>query len=236
MPQTVFITGASRGFGLEFARQFAARGDTVIATARQPNQAEALLQVARTANRVHLLPLDTGNEASIHACYDATLKLVDHIDVLINNAGMGLERAQDRLGGLDMQSQTQILQVNAIGPLLITQTFFGLLRKSAQAKILNISSWLGSISERTPEFSGSFGYSTSKAALNMYSRILSFALEPDQIIVAAVDPGWAKTDMGGADAEQDVDMTVQAMIERIDALTMRDSGRFLLWHGGETGW
>jgi NAD(P)-dependent dehydrogenase (short-subunit alcohol dehydrogenase family) len=239
MPQTVFITGASRGFGLEFARQYATRGDTVIAAVRQPDRAEALQQIAQETGRVHIVQLDTGDEASIHACYDTTRKLTDHIDVLINNAGMGYfdaDRRRDSFGALDMAMQTKILQVNAIGPLIITQTFVDLLKKSQQAKVVNISSWLGSIGERTPEFAGSFGYSASKSALNMYSRILAFALLRENIIVAPFDPGWAKTDMGGGDAEQEVDESVQAMITRIDQMTIKDSGHFLLWHGGETEW
>ncbi len=239
MPHTVFITGANRGFGLEFVRQYAERGDTVIATTRQPDKAHDLQTIATNTNRVHILQLDTGDEASIHACYDTARKLTDHIDILINNAGMGFytdERRHDSFGALDMALQTKILQTNAIGPVLITQTFVDLLRKSRQAKVINISSWLGSIGERTKSFSGSFGYSTSKAALNMYSRILSFALAKDNIIVVPLDPGWAKTDMGGQDAEQEIDETITAIIERINGLTIRDSGHFILWHGGETEW
>jgi NAD(P)-dependent dehydrogenase (short-subunit alcohol dehydrogenase family) len=239
MPQTVLVTGANRGFGLEFARQYAERGDTVIATARQPEAAHALQALAQQTNRVHILQLDTGDEASIHACYDTARKLTDHIDILINNAGMGYygdDKRRDALGAMDMGTQTKILQVNAIGPLIMAQTFLELLRKSKQAKVINISSWLSSIGERTPDFSSSFGYSASKTTLNMYSRILAFALLKENILVVPFDPGWAKTEMGGSDAEQEVDETVSAMLSRIDGLTMRDSGHFVLWHGGETEW
>lgn len=240
--QTILITGANRGFGYEFVRQYAERGDRIFATCRQPDAAAALRSLAgRHKNRVEIIPLEVSDEYAIRACRATVGKQTDHLDILINNAGMGFgdpdHNKLDRLGGLTMDGQTQLMQVNAIAPLLITQALLDLLRKGTGARVANISSWLGSIGERTPGSGSSFGYSASKAALNMYSRLLAFSLLDEGISVVSIDPGWARTDMGGGDADQAVDVTVTAMIARIEAIQHpKDSGRFLLWHGGETDW
>jgi NAD(P)-dependent dehydrogenase (short-subunit alcohol dehydrogenase family) len=239
--QTVLITGANRGFGYEFARQYLKAESVVFATCRDPQQADSLQALHATyPNHLHLIPLEAGDEAAIHAAYRTVRQHTDHLDILVNNAGMGYgakeTRHLDQLGTLTMESQMRVLQVNAVAPLILAQTFLPLLKRSRHARIVNISSWLGSIKERTPDYYGSFAYSASKSALNMYSRILGFALAEFGIIVVALDPGWARTDMGGEDADQAVDETVTAMIERIAQLTPADSSQFLLWSGGHTEW
>lgn len=234
--QTIFITGANRGFGLEFARQYAARGDRVFGACRVPETAAELAALPG----VQVLQLDSGDALSIQVCAAALVRKTDHLDVLINNAGIGYGaptlQALDALETLTMESQMRVMQVNAVGPLLIAQALLPLLRKGEAARIINIASWFASAGERTPEYRGSFGYAASKAALAMYSRVLGYALAPEGILCAAMDPGWAKTDMGGASAEQDVGLTVTAMIDRIAHMTPAESGRFLLWLGGETEW
>jgi NAD(P)-dependent dehydrogenase (short-subunit alcohol dehydrogenase family) len=237
----IFITGANRGFGLSFAQQYALRGDTVIAACRTPDRAAQLRKLQQGApSRVELVTLEVGDEQSIVSCARTVSGLVDSIDILINNAGMGYGKGEtrglDQLGGLTMETQVAVFRVNAIGPLLITQALLPLLRRSHGARVVNISSWLASLGERTPEYDGSFAYSASKTALNMYARTLAFALASDGIIVVPMDPGWARTDMGGESAEQDVDLTVSAMMARIDGLTPAQSGQFILWSGGQTEW
>jgi NAD(P)-dependent dehydrogenase (short-subunit alcohol dehydrogenase family) len=237
----VLVTGANRGFGLEFVRQYARRGDRVFAACRNPTGAGNLQSLAADSDgRVSVLALEVSDADSIQACHEQVLGQTDALDVLINNAGIGHsnlgESTSETLGSLTFDGLLDIFRVNAAAPLLITQQFLPLLKHGTQPRIVNISSWLGSIGERTTDFDSSYGYAGSKAALNMFSHILSFGLAKDGIIAVPLDPGWARTDMGGEDAEQAVDETVTAMLKRIDALTMAESGHFILWNSGETAW
>ncbi|MBB5207743.1 SDR family oxidoreductase [Chiayiivirga flava] len=231
--QRILITGANRGLGLEFATQLLARGAHVVATCRDPAKANALNHLAAAhPGRLHVLPLDVSQPATIDELVRETALVFDGLDTLINNAGVLVPG--ERFGSLDVQTMEHTFRVNAVGPVLVTQACADLLRRGTTPKVANVSSQLGSIGH-----CGSFGtpsYSISKAALNMGMVQLAHALEPDGIPVLLLHPGWARTDMGGPNAQVDPAVAVAGMLREIDALTLKTSGRFRDWQGHDLPW
>ena len=220
------VTGANRGIGLELARQLLARGDQVEAGAREPSSAESLLQLASTSDgrlRVHALDVAVDESVRAFAREVGTLPL----QLLINNAGTMGQRGAP-LADLDTDSVVHTFSVNAVGPLRVTQALFPALR-AGKAKVVNISSTMGSIADNRS--GGSMDYRLSKAALNMLSRNLAHELAPDGITVISLHPGWVQTDMGGASAPLAVNASVRALLKVIDRLRPEDSGGFFNQRG-----
>lgn len=127
------------------------------------------------------------------------------------------------------------MEVNAVGPILVTRAFVPLLRSGADPVILNVSSQLGSM-EVGAQAGADVGYNASKAALNMITVKSAATLAPDGITVVAVHPGWVQTDMGGATAAISIDESASALVDLVGGLTIADSGRFLRWDGVEHPW
>ena len=242
MADRVLITGANRGLGLEFTRQCAERGDVVLAACRTPATAEALLGLQREhAGCMHVLALDVADTASINSAWDAANQLVDGLDVLINVAGVNSmsDHSADpsvhlALGQLDADAMLGMFRVNAIGPLMLAQRFLPLLKAGDNARIANVSSWLGSLTAKTG--GGNYSYCASKTALNMLTRALAFDVQPMGIVAVALNPGWVKTDMGGPRASLTPEQSVQGMLQVIDQVQTMDAGRFLEWNGKEHPW
>jgi len=231
--QRVLVTGSNRGLGLEFVRQLLARGDRVYAACRHPGRALALTELAG-AHPGHLvvLPLDVDKERSIAELARETGALTDTLDVLINNAGMLV--SGERFGALAAKSLADSFAANVIGPVLLTQALAPLLEKSQHAKVMNISSTLGSI-QGTTEF-GTPSYAISKAALNMATRQLSAALATQQVTVFCVHPGWVRTDMGGSGADLDAKTSVAGLLKVLDAIKPADAGTFVDYRGKKLAW
>ncbi|MDQ3270267.1 MAG: SDR family oxidoreductase [Pseudomonadota bacterium] len=235
-PRHCLVTGANRGLGLEFVRQLLARGDRVIATARQPGRANDLNRlVGENPGRLHVLPLDVAAPRS-HAELVRELPLLadgdaaEPIDLLINNAGV--LHSGERFGSVGFENLDDSLRTNASGPFLLTQALAGSLADGAT--VANLSSRLGSISS-----TGGFGtptYAISKAALNMATVLLAHALSERDITVVALHPGWVRTEMGGASAEIEPRDAVSAMLALIGRLARDDSGSFLDRHGTAVLW
>ncbi|MCR6663974.1 MAG: SDR family oxidoreductase [Luteimonas sp.] len=233
------VTGANRGIGLGFARQLLVDGWHVVATCRQPGRATDLNMLAgEHPGRLHVLPLDVAEPKS-HAELVRELPLVldgrdddrpGRIDLLVNNAGV--LHSGERFGSLSAANFEDSLRINAIGPLLFTQSLAPSL--SEGARILNLSSRLGSIT-LTTRF-GTPSYDISKAALNMATVLLARALEERGIVVVAISPGWVRTDMGGSDGEVAVDDAVAGMLQVASRLQPVDNGRFLDWQGKLVPW
>lgn len=224
-PPTVLITGANRGLGLEFARQFSEAGATVIATARRPEAADDL-----NALGVRVEQLDVTDSESVAALVESIGG--EHIDILINNAG--ISRRVGRVESMNFDDVEDILQVNAIGPMRVTTALLPSLRKGNRKTIVNISSELGSIERNR---SGGFhGYRESKAALNMFTRSLAGELRGDGFMCIAMSPGWVRTDMGGAQAPLSPAQSIGGMIKVIDGLTPEDSGTFYDYRGEIVDW
>ena len=231
--QRVLVTGANRGIGLEFARQLLKRGARVIAACRDPGKALKLTALA-AAHPGHLtiLPLDLTRERSISELARQAAALTDALDLLINNAGMLV--AGERYGELVARTFHETFDVNAVGPLLLSQALTPLLARGASARIVNLSSDLGSLGKTTSFYTPS--YAISKAALNMVTRLLAAELAPAGISVISVNPGWVKTDMGGTQAPVTPAASVAGLLALIQDLQRRDSGRFFDHAGAALPW
>jgi NAD(P)-dependent dehydrogenase (short-subunit alcohol dehydrogenase family) len=237
--QRILITGTSRGLGLEFARQYVERGDRVYAGCRTPPSARRLQDLrAAFPQRLTVITMDVADLDSIRTSHAVVCSQVDGLDLLINNAGIysvhGSAEPTEVLGSLDFADALAVFRVNAVAPLLVAQQYLDLLRAGTRAKIVSISSGYGSISANTEGFP--YYYSASKAAVNMCMRSLAADTRPWGITTVLLDPGWVQTDMGGPDAPLTPEQSVGGMIRVIDRLTLRDTGKFLDWHGAEQAW
>ncbi|MBF9238169.1 SDR family oxidoreductase [Hymenobacter sp. BT683] len=235
----VFITGANRGLGLELTRQYLERGDHVFAASRNPTDAAELQQLHQQySDRLVLLPLDVTNAASIEAAVQTVRNNTDALDVLINNAGVyphaGSGDAHQRLGQLTHDDAIETMQVNAIGPLLVSQALLPLLRAGRKGRILSISSGQGSLTWKAT--GDPYHYSASKSALNMYMRSLAAEIGHMGLISVLVDPGWMRTDMGGDHATQEPADSARGIIRLADQLHAEENGSFVTWQGQPVPW
>ncbi|SPP98094.1 SDR family oxidoreductase [Bradyrhizobium vignae] len=221
--QTVLVTGANRGLGLEFARQYHEAGWHVIAASRQPDEA------AQTrAWSAELLQLDVRSEVDIRSL--AHVLKGRQIDLLINNAGY--HPGTQQLGQLDYSNWPTAFHVNAIAPLQIAEALLPLIPPGG--KIINIGSRLGSIACNEGE--GSYAYRATKAALHCITRSLAIDLAPKQILVAALHPGWVKTDMGTSAADIEVGESVSNMRNVIATLGSHNTGLLINYDGEVISW
>lgn len=223
----VIVTGANRGIGLELVNRFLGRGDSVVAAVRDPPSARALSELAtRAEGRLRILECDVASDSSVRS-FGAAVG-AGPVDILVNNAGvMGKMQA---VSDLDYRDVLHTIDTNALGALRVTAAVLPGLRKSSVRKVVCITSGMGSIQDNTS--GGAYGYRMSKAALNMAVRSMSVDLRRDGITVVAMNPGWAKTDMGGAGAPISVEESVTKMLARVDALTPEQTGQFLDYKGG----
>jgi NAD(P)-dependent dehydrogenase (short-subunit alcohol dehydrogenase family) len=224
-PPTVLISGANRGIGLEYARQFAARGYKVIGTARDPADAKELASVA---GRVE--PLDVTDAASVAAL--ATRLDGVAIDILVNNAGM-FDRKDVSVDRVDFAMMEQTFAVNTLGPLRVTQALLPNLRAGKRRTIVNMSSQLGSIEQSNGTW---YAYRASKAALNQINKTLSAELAAAGFTCVVLHPGWVRTDMGGAGATYAPEESVRGLITVIEKLGPADNGRFYDFKGNAIPW
>jgi NAD(P)-dependent dehydrogenase (short-subunit alcohol dehydrogenase family) len=223
---TVLVTGANRGIGLEFARQYAAEGWSVIACCRSPLKAEAL---AGLGGDIDILPLDVTDEAQIRNL--ATALKGRPIDLLINNAG--LYGNQERFGTTDTANWQNLFQVNCIAPVHLIERLLSNLSAGKQAKAISISTGMASIGDGPA--GGSYAYRTSKAALNMAMANAAADLR-SKLILAVLSPGWVQTDMGGTHAPVKVADSVAGMRRVIAGLTAAESGGFFNYDGRSLPW
>jgi len=229
--KTVFITGASRGLGLEFCRQYLAAGHRVFATARNP-EASAGLQTLQQQYGDNLLvhALDVTDAASRKAVAAAVGDKVIHL--LINNAGY--YGKSDPLGKLDEAEWAKVFHINCIAPTKMVETLRSNLVNAGNATIAMLSSKMGSVGDNTS--GGSYVYRSSKAALNAVTKSLAIDLASEQIKVVALHPGWVQTDMGGPNALIDVTTSVNGLRRVIDGLKMAQSGDFFAYDGTLVPW
>ena len=231
MAKHCLVTGANRGIGLEFVRQLLARGDRVVAACRHPGKAAALNSLTgEYPGRLHVLPLDVASEKSRAELVRELPLVCEHIDLLINNAGV--LHSGERFGQLSAAHLDDSFRTNASGPLLLTEALAPSL--SNGSTVANLSSTLGSIAS-TGQF-GTPSYNISKAAQNMASVLLAHALRDRGIKVVALHPGWVQTEMGGDGAQITAATSVAGLLRVIDGLTLDDSGRFLDWQAHAQPW
>ncbi len=222
---TVLITGANRGLGLEFTRQYQADGADVIACCRHPAEADSLKPLG-----VRVMELDVGDPASI-AALAGTLKDVA-IDILVSNAGIWGPQAQDA-ATCDPDAVMETLRINAVAPFRLAQTFKPNLKTGHDKKLAVLTSKMGSISDSS---GGEIAYRASKAALNMIMHAVAKDWAREGILVGLFHPGWVRTDMGGPSAPLDAKTSVTGLRARIAELSPQTSGRFLDYTGMEIRW
>ena len=225
MTLRVVVTGANRGLGLEFARQLVARGDSVIATARQAKEVSELRGLGVRVER-----LDVADAASVSSFAAAITG--EPVDVLINNAGMGGGRRP--FEELDWVELGRFFETNSIGPMRVTQALLPNLRLGTRRVVASLTSRMGSIEDNGS--GGAYGYRASKAALNMLNKSLSLDLAHDAFTCVVLHPGWVRTDMGGASATLPPAESIAGMLKVIDGLEPSDTGRFLDWSGETIPW
>jgi NAD(P)-dependent dehydrogenase (short-subunit alcohol dehydrogenase family) len=231
MSESVFITGSSGGIGLALAEEFARAGWQVFASARNPVHSE-LSELAGKWENLTVLTLDVCKQATIT---EAAKRLADRsLDVLVNNAAVFPGEGHEPFESVDPDWFHQAFEANVVGVARVTKAFLPHLRRSSRARIANISSGAGSISEK--EDSDYYPYSVSKAALNMLTRALAAELRKDAIIVAAISPGWVKTRMGGSNAPLTPRQSAQSLFKTITALSMAQSATFLGRSGEAYAW
>jgi NAD(P)-dependent dehydrogenase (short-subunit alcohol dehydrogenase family) len=224
---TVMITGAGRGLGLEFARQYVADGWTVIATCRDPAGATDLKALG---GKVEVLSLDVADFAAVRRLGETLQGRA--IEILINNAGViGSDR---NLGDLEGERWMATLRVNTVAPILIAQSLLPNLRAGREKKAIFLTSLMGSIADNS---SGRYyDYRSSKAGLNAAVRSFAIDTQGDGITAIVIHPGWVKTDMGGPSAPTDAVTSVGGMRKVIAGLKAADSGRFFGHDGRKLAW
>lgn len=233
--QRILITGANRGIGLELVRQLLQRPDTyILATCRQPEKATELHHLAQQCpGQLVILPLDVSDQASIEASVQAVQQYVDGLDVLINNAGISLP--DDTFLTVQRDTFTEMLQVNAVAPLMMVRAYLDLLKAGTNPLVLNMSTQMGSMTWQV--YGGDkYGYCTSKAALNMISRCLAVDLQPHGITTVMLHPGWVQTDMGSSYAPLTPAESVSGILTVLDEITPAHNGQFLKWTGEPHPW
>jgi NAD(P)-dependent dehydrogenase (short-subunit alcohol dehydrogenase family) len=231
MPSAL-ITGANRGLGFEFARQYLTDGWHVYAACRDPDSASELRRLAdASGHKLQRLALDVTDPASVKA---AAAELDGQaIDLLLNNAGVGGARGQT-VGNIDYEAWAKVLDVNTMGPMRVSEAFVDHVAHSDRKLIVTLTSGMGSLADNTS--GGSIAYRTSKAAVNMVMRSLAIDLAPRGITCVVVNPGWVRTDMGGAHATLTPAESVRALRRLIETLRPAQSGKFFNYDGGQYSW
>lgn len=221
----IVVTGANRGIGLAIARLSAARGHDVHGTARVPDEARELAAIRGVT--VHAL--DVRSDAS--AASLARSLGDDRIDVLVNNAGIA--SSWQSLSTFDPKTALDVYDTNAVGPVRVTRALLPQLR-AAKGKVFHVSSGMGSIGDN--HMGGAYAYRMSKAALNMAGRTLAIELAKDEIASIVVEPGWARTDMGGPGATISAEESATQLVALFERLGMESTGKFFRRNGDIFPW
>jgi NAD(P)-dependent dehydrogenase (short-subunit alcohol dehydrogenase family) len=217
------ITGSNRGIGLEAARQLARRGfHAVIASRDEGKGRPAAEGIQASGGMATFLPLDVSSSESIRTAVRRFGAIADRLDVLINNAGVYPDEGLTILT-LPRDRLAQTFQTNTFGPLEVTQAFLPHLRKSAAARVINVSSGYGQLDGLSPDVPS---YCLSKLALNGLTMMLAEALRVDHIAVNAMCPGWVRTDMGGPTATLSVEEGADTAVWLADDAPHELTGKF----------
>ncbi len=234
--QTIMITGSNRGIGLALVKEhLKLEAVHVFATCRNPQSASDL-QALKSAypDALSIVKLDVNNNLSIETAQSTVASQTDHLDLLINNAGIFPRDAENTvLGQLERDEISHVVTTNSVSPVMVTQAFAGLLKQGNNPRVVMVSSQMGSI-----ERAGSSGlsYRMSKAAMNMASKVLSQMLASDGITVITTHPGHVATDMGGASAPVTPEQSAAGLAKVAAKLTPQQTGKFYGYDGSELPW
>jgi NAD(P)-dependent dehydrogenase (short-subunit alcohol dehydrogenase family) len=211
--KVALVTGATRGIGLETARQLAANGIHVLLAGRSFVRArEAALELQSAGLMVEACALDVTQLDSINALAADVTTRYERLDILVNNAGIRIEEYGRRPSEQPLQQWRETFDTNLFGVVAVTQAFLPLLHKAAAGRIVNVSSLLASLATHSDvnsyahstQFKSLPAYSASKSAINSWTIHLAYELRDTPIKVNAVHPGYTKTDMNGGDGWLDV--------------------------------
>jgi NAD(P)-dependent dehydrogenase (short-subunit alcohol dehydrogenase family) len=248
-PLTAFVAGASRGIGLEFVRQLAARPQVrrIWAGCRAPASATALAELAAACGSVRVVPLDVTDEPSLAAAARAIAAEGEPLGLVINCAGL-LHRSEGlqperRLAEVRAEWLLESFAVNGAGPLLLAKHLEPLLPRRDRAVFASLSARVGSIEDN--RLGGWYAYRGAKAAQNMFIRTLSIELarRARGVICVALHPGTTETELSrpfraGVPAEKlfTTQRAVEQLLGVIDRLSPADTGRFFAWNGDPVPW
>ena len=221
--KTALVTGANRGIGLELTLQLLDSGYNVHATYRSSKG--GLEEIQNSALNIHQMDVRNKEEIS------AVIKSINSLDLLINNAGIGDGHWQS-ISEIDMEHALEVLNVNAVSPVLVTQQVLPIL--SNRSTIVMISSLMGSIGDC--QSGRSYAYRASKSALNMFSMAMKNELDGMGSSLLIIHPGWVETDMGGPNAPLSTDESVRGIMQRITEQNMSMSGRYVQFDGTPVEW
>ncbi|HEY2069629.1 MAG TPA: SDR family oxidoreductase [Rhizomicrobium sp.] len=224
---TILITGANRGIGLEFVKQYAAESADIIACAREPEKAAELKAVK---GKVRVMALAVDDPASVEAL--ARDLKGEAIDILINNAGIGGPR-DAKPNSLDLAAWLKVFTVNSVAPMLVSYGLRDNLLKGHDKKLVTITSVLGSTAANG---GGIQPYRASKAAVNNLMHGLSKEWAGDGVSVGIFHPGWVQTDMGGSSAPVKPEDSVKGLRARIAELNLKNSGSYRDYANSEIAW
>ena len=222
-PKTALITGANKGIGFEIAHQLSKHSFHVILSGRNESSLrEAERTLSETGASCSVLVMDVGDRASIQAGFKTTQQQTSSLDVLINNAAILLDHSTPFIAVPPAQVEATI-QVNALGPLYVTQTFLPLLNRGS--RVINMSSSAGQICDGAGAYAPV--YSMSKTLLNVITMQLSHSLQSDGIIVNAMCPGWVRTEMGGSNAPRSVEKGAETAVWLAMEAPLAINGQFM---------
>jgi NAD(P)-dependent dehydrogenase (short-subunit alcohol dehydrogenase family) len=225
---TILVTSSNRGIGHEFVRQYAADGWRVIAACRHPEAVGDGLRAL--GGEVRPIAMDVTDLASVEA---VAREDDGPIDLLINSAGI-IGQRDDGPGNVNYAEWARVLDINTLGPVRVLDAFADRLAAGGGGKAMTLTSGMGSIGDVGSGYS--MMYRVSKAAVNMAMRARALQLAPRGVVVAVINPGFVRTDMGGPGASISPEESVAAMRRIIDALTPEQAGTFLNWRGGTYPW
>ncbi len=238
MSQTILVTGANRGLGLEHTRQALAAGDQVIATARHPDKAAQLQALAmQSGSQLRIEQMDAADHASIEALAER-IKGVP-VDILINNAGIsgvpwGADTDSQALEGMNYAIWREIFEVNVLGVFKTTASLLPNVKAGARKIIMMMSSDLGSIANNSMGLM--HAYRSSKTALNQITHGLAVELKGEGVTVFAMAPGWVKTDLGGDTAHWEVPDSIRLQREVLATIDIGNTGQFINLKGEQVAW
>ncbi len=223
----VFVSGANRGIGLEFARQLTAAGAQCIAGYRSEDRSKELFGESEKHDNLHAVKVDVTNTSDLKSLAEFIQSKFGRLDLLINNAGVNFGQA-DHMNDVDIDGLRTTLEVNVTGVHLMTMHLYDLLTKGNSPKIVNIGSRLGLIGHG---WNHAMPYRLSKAALNMLTSMQAEQYKDDKITAVVFSPGWVRTDMGGPNANLSTEESVSSMLKVFPRLSLDDTGQFFSHDG-----
>jgi len=218
------VTGGSKGIGFAICQGLLAAGFEVIIAARSLSSAKAAAAELQAKSKVHVVELDVADDHSIDQAVNHVSQEISHLDVLVNNAGIYPDEGVNILT-ISRELLNRTMNTNAFGPIRVSQAFLPLLEKAPQARIINVSSGYGQLSGLSSNVPS---YCLSKLTLNGATIMLADALQAKGIAVNAINPGWVKTDMGGASAPRTPEQGADTVVWLATEASPRLSGK--LWH------